>query len=148
MARPNPPEPGIVLGLTPAIVAICTGNGWLMWFAVFFTAGAAGDILSLLKLRFLLIALPLAAIILVLARFIGSEFIDLPPVLDSYWRPIHVGIASISYGVALVCFAVAVLYLLKDGLKVEKMAVWTSIFALAVFATISKFSVFNPSKTL
>ena len=91
------------------------------------------------------LSLPLAAIILVLARFIGSEFIDLPPVLDSYWRPIHVGIASISYGVALVCFAVAVLYLLKDGLKVEKMAIWTSIFSLAVFATITKFSVFSPA---
>src|SRR5215203_3354756 len=90
------------------------------------------------------LSLPLAALILVLARFIGSEFIDLPPVLDSYWRPIHVGIASLSYGIALVCFAVAVLYLLKDGLKVEKMAVWTSFFSLAVFATISKFSVFSP----
>ena len=91
------------------------------------------------------VSLPLAAIILVLARFIGSEFIDLPPVLDSYWRPIHVGIASLSYGVALVCFAAAVLYLLKDGLKVEKMAVWTSVFAIAIFATISKFTVFSPS---
>lgn len=91
------------------------------------------------------LSLPLAAIILVLARFIGSEILDLPPVLDSYWRPIHVGIASLSYGVALVCFAVAVLYLLKDGLKVEKMAIWTSFFALAVFATISKFSVFAPA---
>lgn len=90
------------------------------------------------------LSLPLAAIILVLARFIGGEFVDLPPVLDSYWRPIHVGIASISYGVALVCFAVAVLYLLKDGLKVEKMAIWTSVFALAVFSTISKFSIFAP----
>lgn len=91
------------------------------------------------------LSLPLAALILVLARFIGSEFIDLPPVLDSYWRPIHVGIASISYGVALVCFAVAVLYLLKDGLKVEKMAIWASVFSLAVFVTISKFSVFSLS---
>ena len=90
------------------------------------------------------VSLPLAAIILILARFIGGEFIDLPPVLDSYWRPIHVGIASLSYGIALVCFAVAVLYLLKDGMKVERMAVWTSFFALAVFATISKFSVFAP----
>jgi ABC-type transport system involved in cytochrome c biogenesis permease subunit len=91
------------------------------------------------------LSLPLAAIILVLARFIGSEIIDLPPVLDSYWRPIHVGIASLSYGIALVCFAVAVLYLLKDGLKVEKMAVWTSLFALSVFLTVSKFSVFSPT---
>jgi ABC-type transport system involved in cytochrome c biogenesis permease subunit len=91
------------------------------------------------------LSLPLAAIILVLARFIGSDFIDLPPVLDSYWRPIHVGIASMSYGIALVCFAVAVLYLLKSGLMVEKMAIWTSVFAFGVFSTISKFSVFAPS---
>lgn len=85
--------------------------------------------------------LPLAALILTLARFIGNEFIDLPPVLDSYWRPIHVGVASLSYGVALVCFAIAVIYLLKDKVKVEAMAIWSSIFGIAVIATISKFSV-------
>lgn len=87
--------------------------------------------------------LPLAALILVLARFIGNEFIDLPPVLDSYWRPIHVGVASLSYGVALVCFGVAVMYLIKDRVKIEAMAIWSSVFALSVFATISKFSVFT-----
>jgi ABC-type transport system involved in cytochrome c biogenesis permease subunit len=89
------------------------------------------------------VSLPMASLILLLARFIGNEFIDLPPILDSYWRPIHVGIASLSYGVALVCFAVAVVYLLKDGVKTEAMAIWSSIFALAVFATVSKFSVFT-----
>jgi cytochrome c-type biogenesis protein CcsB len=87
--------------------------------------------------------LPLAALILTLARFIGGEFIDLPPVLDSYWRPIHVGVASLSYGVALVCFAIAVLYLLKDKAKVEAMAIWSSVFVLAVIGTVSKFSVFT-----
>lgn len=89
------------------------------------------------------VTLPMASLILLLARFIGDEFIDLPPILDSYWRPIHVGIASLSYGVALVCFAVAVLYLLKDGVKTETMAIWSSIFSLAVFATVSKYSVFT-----
>ena len=88
-------------------------------------------------------SLPVASIILLLARFIGDEFIDLPPVLDSYWRPIHVGCASLSYGIALVCFAIAVAYLLKEGLKTEIMAMWTSVFALLVFATVSKFSVFT-----
>lgn len=87
--------------------------------------------------------LPLAAIILTLARFIGDEFVDLPPVLDSYWRPIHVGVASLSYGVALVCFAIAVIYLLKDKIKVEAMAIWSSLFALGVIGTVSKFSVFT-----
>ncbi len=87
--------------------------------------------------------LPVAALILVLARFIGDEFIDLPPVLDSYWRPIHVGDAALSYGVAAVCFGVAIMYLLKDGVKVEAMAIWSSIFGISVLATISKFSVFT-----
>ncbi len=91
------------------------------------------------------VSLPLAALILLLARFIGNEFIDLPPVLDSYWRPIHVGIASLSYGISLVCFAVAVIYLLKDGVKTEAMAIWSSIFGIAIISTISKFSVFAPS---
>jgi cytochrome c-type biogenesis protein CcsB len=91
------------------------------------------------------LSLPLAALILVLARFIGSEIANLPAVLDSYWRPIHVGTASLSYGVALVCFAVAVICLLKDGVKTEAMALWTSAFALAVFASVSRFSVFAPA---
>src|SRR5215203_509176 len=85
--------------------------------------------------------LPLAALILTLARFIGGEHSNLMPILDSYWRPIHVGVASLSYGVALVCFAIAVVYLLKDGVKTEAMAAWASVFALAVIATVSKGSV-------
>src|SRR2546423_12097373 len=93
--------------------------------------------------RFLgIVSLPLAALILTLARFIGDDILGLQPVLDSYWRPIPVGIASLSYGIALVCFATAVLYLLKDGVKTEAMAVWTSIFAFAVIGTVSKGSVF------
>ena len=87
--------------------------------------------------------MPLAALILTLARFIGGEFIDLPPVLDSYWRPIHVGVASLSYGITLVCFAVAVVYLLKDKVKPEAMAIWASVFSIAVIGSISKFSVFT-----
>jgi cytochrome c-type biogenesis protein CcsB len=110
-----------------------------------FGAGIATILLARRKNLQILTAftLPLAALILTLARFIGNDFIDLPPVLDSYWRPIHVGDASLSYGVALVCFAVAVIYLLKDGVKVEAMAVWSSIFGIAVIGTISKFSVFT-----
>jgi cytochrome c-type biogenesis protein CcsB len=90
------------------------------------------------------VALPLAAIILVLARFIGADIMSLPAVLDSYWRPIHVGVAAISYGTGLVCFAVAVLYLLKDNMRVETMAIWTAVFALGVFVSIGKFGIFAP----
>jgi cytochrome c-type biogenesis protein CcsB len=85
--------------------------------------------------------LPLAALILTLARFIGGEHSNLMPILDSYWRPIHVGVASLSYGVALVCFAIAVVYLLKDKVKVESMAIFSNIFSLAVICSISGASV-------
>jgi ABC-type transport system involved in cytochrome c biogenesis permease subunit len=89
------------------------------------------------------VSLPLAALILVLARFIGDDIHTLQPVLDSYWRPIHVGIAALSYGIALVCFATAVVYLLKDGVKTEAMAIWSSIFGLLVIATVGKGSVLS-----
>ena len=140
-------------------IAIMRANGnmespWIFRYVPFanlydlslaFAFGAGiGTLLLARKKNFQVLAaftLPLAALILTLARFIGDEFIDLPPVLDSYWRPIHVGVASLSYGIALVCFAIAVIYLLKDRTKVEAMAIWSSIFAIGVIASISKFSV-------
>jgi cytochrome c-type biogenesis protein CcsB len=85
----------------------------------------------------------LASLILLMAIFIGRSFINLPPVLDSYWRPIHVGIASLSYGVTLVCFSVAVLYLIKDGVKIDAMMMFIAIFGLGVYAFIGRSSLFS-----
>ncbi|MDX2032087.1 MAG: cytochrome c biogenesis protein CcsA [Blastocatellia bacterium] len=84
------------------------------------------------------VSLPLMSLILLLAVFIGNSFIDLPPVLDSYWRPIHVGVASLSYGIALVSFAMAVMYLLKDGVKIEAMAVAVAGFVIVGFLGFSQ----------
>jgi cytochrome c-type biogenesis protein CcsB len=84
------------------------------------------------------IALPLICLVLILAIFIGNEIGHLQPVLDSYWRPIHVGDAMISYGIALVSFALAVMYLLKDGVKPESMGIFTSLFTLCNFLLFSK----------
>ncbi len=79
------------------------------------------------------ISTPIISVILLLAVFIGSEFINLPPVLDSYWRPIHVGVASMSYGVALVSFAMAVMYLIKDNVKLEAMALAVAAFTVLAY---------------
>lgn len=43
--------PGLVLGIVPAVAAVIAGNGWLLAFGIFFTAGAAGDFFILWKLR-------------------------------------------------------------------------------------------------
>lgn len=93
------------------------------------------------------LSLPLIALILLMAVFIGSNFIELPPVLDSYWRPIHVGVASISYGVALVSFALSVVYLLKDGVKSEAMGVAVAAFFLVGYVVVwmmGGFKAFDP----
>jgi Protein of unknown function (DUF3267). len=42
--------PGLATGIVPAVVALITGNAWLLSFGLFFTAGAASDFHSLLKL--------------------------------------------------------------------------------------------------
>lgn len=92
------------------------------------------------------VTLPLICLVLILAIFIGNEINHLQPVLDSYWRPIHVGDAMISYGISLVSFACALMYLLKDGVKPESMGIFTSLFTLANFLLFSKafhFSTFD-----
>lgn len=89
------------------------------------------------------VSMLMAALIILLAIFLGREFINLPPVLDSYWRPIHVGIASLSYGVVLVCFSIAVLYLIKDGFKVEAMGVFVALVGLGIYITINRFGLFT-----
>lgn len=91
-------------------------------------------------------SLSLATLVLFQAIFIGNEIISLPPVLDSYWRPIHVGVASISYGISLVSFAIAVMFLLKDGVKPESMGIFTTLFTVFGFIFFSNsYSLFSLS---
>src|SRR5215475_5694926 len=93
------------------------------------------------------LSFPLVTLILLMAIFIGNTFQPLMPVLDSYWRPIHVGVASMSYGVALVSFALAVVYLIKDGVKSEAVGIAVTAFFIAGYAVVwlmSGFHAFNP----
>lgn len=93
------------------------------------------------------LSFPLITLILLMAVFIGDSFIQLPPVLDSYWRPIHVGVASMSYGVALVSFALSVVYLIKDGVKTEAMGVAVTAFFIVGYVVVwlmGGFKAFDP----
>ncbi len=93
------------------------------------------------------LSFPLITLILLMAVFIGDHRATLPPVLDSYWRPIHVGVASLSYGVALVSFALSVVYLLKDGLKSETIGVAVTAFFVVGYIVVwmmGGFKAFDP----
>jgi ABC-type transport system involved in cytochrome c biogenesis permease subunit len=93
------------------------------------------------------LSFPLIMLVLLMAVFIGDHFVNLPPVLDSYWRTIHVGVASLSYGVALVSFALSVVYLIKDGLKSEAVGVAVTAFFLVGYVVVwlmGGFKAFDP----
>lgn len=90
---------------------------------------------------------PVAALFLTLAIFLGNNITTLQPILRSYWRPIHVGVAALSYGVCAVTFAVAILYLLKDNVKIERVALAISVVGLSTYLLIAgmfgNFSLFS-----
>lgn len=110
-----------------------------------FCAGAALTTLAIIrkpKFEFLgALSMPIVTVILTLAIFLGNEIRTLPPILDSYWRPIHVSIATIGYGVCLVSFGLAFAYLLKDGVRSEAIAIAVGLFGLLIFGTIGRFGI-------
>jgi len=87
------------------------------------------------------ITMPVASLLLMLAVFLGNEQRTLQPILDSYWRPIHVGIAAVSYGVCLVSFGLAILYLIRDGVRMSAAAAWIAGFGLFAYLFIDHGSI-------
>ncbi len=110
-----------------------------------FCAGAAITTLIIIrkpKYEFLgALSMPIVTVVLILATFLGNDIRTLPPILDSYWRPIHVSIATIGYGVCLVSFGLAFAYLLKDGVRSEAIAIAVALFGLLVYGTIGRYGV-------
>lgn len=102
-----------------------------------FCAGAALATLVIIRkpqYRFLgAMSLPILSAVLTLGIFLGNDIITLQPVLDSYWRPIHVSIATVGYGVCLVSFGLAFAYLLKDGVRSEAIAIGSLLFGVLVY---------------
>ncbi len=102
-----------------------------------FCAGAALATLVIIRkpqYRFLgAMSLPILSAVMTLGIFLGNDIITLQPILDSYWRPIHVSIATVGYGVCLVSFGLAFAYLLKDGVRSEAIAIGSLLFGVLVY---------------
>ena len=87
------------------------------------------------------LAMPIVTVILTLAMLLGNDISTLPPILDSYWRPLHVSVATIGYGVCLVSFGLAFAYLLKDGIRSESIAIAVALFGLLMYGTVCRFAI-------
>jgi cytochrome c-type biogenesis protein CcsB len=95
-----------------------------------------------LKLPFLgAITLPIAALALILMQALPGEIRPLVPALQSTWLQIHVTLAMLSYAGFTISFAVALLYLIKDGVSARNFLTWCSALVLAVYGTIVATSV-------
>ena len=78
-----------------------------------------------LKLPFLgAITLPIAALALILMQVLPGEIRPLVPALQSTWLQIHVTLAMLSYAGFTISFAVALLYLIKDGVTPRNFLSW------------------------
>ncbi len=95
-----------------------------------------------LKLPFLgAITLPIAALALILMQVLPGEIRPLVPALQSTWLQIHVTLAMLSYAGFTISFAVALLFLVKDGVTSRTFLSWCAALVVGVYGTIVATSV-------
>jgi cytochrome c-type biogenesis protein CcsB len=87
------------------------------------------------------ITVPIAALALILMQVLPGEIRPLVPALQSTWLQIHVTLAMLSYAGFTISFAVALLYLIKDGATVRSFLSWTTGLVLGVYVAIVATSV-------
>jgi cytochrome c-type biogenesis protein CcsB len=87
------------------------------------------------------ITVPIAALALILMQVLPGEIRPLVPALQSTWLQIHVTLAMLSYAGFTISFAVALLYLVKDGATTRSFLSWSAGLVLGVYLTIVATSV-------
>jgi ABC-type transport system involved in cytochrome c biogenesis permease subunit len=96
------------------------------------------------KLPFLgAITLPIAALSLILMQVLPGEIRPLVPALQSTWLQVHVTLAMLSYAGFTLSFALALLYLIKDGVSMRSFLSGISglvagIYGAIVFSSVDR----------
>jgi ABC-type transport system involved in cytochrome c biogenesis permease subunit len=82
------------------------------------------------------ITVPIATLALTLLQVLPGEIRPLVPALQSTWLQIHVTLAMLSYAGFTISFALALLYLIKDGVSARTFLSWTSGPVAAIYGAI------------
>ncbi len=82
------------------------------------------------------ITLPIATLALLLLQVLPGEIRPLVPALQSTWLQIHVTLAMLSYAGFTISFAIAMLYLIKDGVTARTFLSWNSGLVAAIYGAI------------
>ena len=87
------------------------------------------------------ITVPIAALSLILMQVLPGEIRPLVPALQSTWLQIHVTLAMLSYAGFTLSFAMALGYLIKDGVSVGSFLSWASGLVAGIYGAIVASSV-------
>ena len=82
------------------------------------------------------IMVPVAALSLILLQVLPGELHPLVPALQSTWLQIHVTLAVLSYAGFTLSFAVALLYLVKDGTGARTFLNWVAALVAGIYGAI------------
>src|SRR5215469_10125593 len=82
------------------------------------------------------VTMPLAVVCVILMQLLPSEVRPLVPALQSTWLHVHVTLAMLAYAACAVSFAIAMMFLIQDGLKTETFLACTTATVSAIYLAI------------
>jgi cytochrome c-type biogenesis protein CcsB len=82
------------------------------------------------------VTMPVAIVGVVLMELLPSEVRPLVPALQSTWLHVHVTLAMLAYAACALSFALAMMFLIQDGMKTETFLAATSIFTVGIYGAI------------
>jgi cytochrome c-type biogenesis protein CcsB len=82
------------------------------------------------------ITMPLAVVCVILMQLLPSEVRPLVPALQSTWLHVHVTLAMLAYAACAVSFAIAMMFLIQDGMKTETFLACTTATVSAIYLAI------------
>jgi cytochrome c-type biogenesis protein CcsB len=80
------------------------------------------------------VTMPVAIVGVVLMQLLRTEVHPLVPALQSTWLHVHVTLAMLAYAACALSFALAMMFLIQDGMKTETFLAATSLFGIATYA--------------
>jgi len=79
------------------------------------------------------VTMPVAIVGVVLMQLLRTEVRPLVPALQSTWLHVHVTLAMLAYAACALSFALAMMFLIQDGVKTETFLAGTSLFAICTY---------------
>jgi cytochrome c-type biogenesis protein CcsB len=80
------------------------------------------------------VTMPVAIVGVVLMQLLRTDVHPLVPALQSTWLHVHVTLAMLAYAACALSFALAMMFLIQDGMKTETFLAATSLFTIGVYA--------------